>query len=268
MKLKGIIFDVDGTIADTEEIHRQAFNLTFEEFNIDWHWSVDDYREILFISGGKERFRKFLNEDKALKSKIDDPEQFVLELHKRKSQLYRKILEDDVLEFRPGVIRLINEARDKGIKLGVATSSSLANFTTLFYTIMDIEPCELFDSIVTSDTVQDKKPSPAAYQCVLAGLGLEAKDCVAIEDTQNGNLAALAAGMKTIVTTHAYTIDNNFTGASIVANNLGEPENAFTLSQGNSFNHSYVDIDLLEKIISDTHHKPNNNISNVVSLKQ
>ncbi|MGB1800803.1 MAG: HAD hydrolase-like protein, partial [Gammaproteobacteria bacterium] len=70
MNLKGIIFDVDGTIADTEEIHRQAFNLTFEEFNIDWHWSVDHYREILLISGGKERFRKFLNEDKALKSKI------------------------------------------------------------------------------------------------------------------------------------------------------------------------------------------------------
>ena len=267
MKLKGIIFDVDGTIADTEEIHRQAFNQTFEEFDINWFWSVEDYREILFISGGKERFKKFLNEDKELKSKIENPAEFIIELHKRKSQLYRKILEEDNIELRPGVIRLINEAQEKGLKLGVATSSSMANLTTLFYTAMDLEPSDLFNSIVTSDTVQDKKPSPAAYECVLAGLGLNAEDCIAIEDTQNGNLAALAAGMKTIITTHAYTIDNDFAGASIVANNLGEPEKAFTLSQGNNYNHSYVDVELLEKIVSDEDFIDSSKVSNVVPIK-
>ena len=267
MKLKGIIFDVDGTIADTEEIHRQAFNQTFEEYNINWHWSVEDYREILLISGGKERFRKFLNEDSQLKSTIEDPENFVLELHKRKSQNYRSILEDDSIELRPGVIRLINEAQENGIKLGVATSSSMANLSSLFYTTMDLEPSELFNSIVTSDTVQEKKPSPAVYECVLAGLGLNAEDCIAIEDTQNGNLAALAAGLKTIITTHAYTIDNNFEGASIVVNNLGEPDKAFTLSQGNNFDHSFVDIELVEKIVSNSDFVENENVSNVVPIK-
>lgn len=266
MKLKGIIFDVDGTIADTEEIHRLAFNQTFEEYDINWHWSVEDYRKILFISGGKERFKKFLNEDKALKATIDDPENFIIELHKRKSQIYRSILEDDNVELRPGVIRLINEAKDKGLKLGVATSSSMANLSSLFYTTMDIEPSELFNSIVTSDTVQDKKPSPAAYECVLSGLGLNPEDCIAIEDTQNGNLAALATGMKTIITTHAYTIDNDFTGASIVANNLGEPDKAFTVTQGNNFGHSYVDIELLEKLVSDPGFIENK-ISNVIPIK-
>lgn len=267
MKLKGIIFDVDGTIADTEEIHRQAFNQTFEEFNINWHWSVEDYKEILFISGGKERFRKFLNQDIELKSTIKDPENFISELHKRKSQIYRILLEDDSIELRPGVIRLINEARDTGIKLGIATSSSMANLSTLFYTTMDLEPSELFNSIVTSDTVQVKKPSPAAYECVLAGLGLKAENCIAIEDTQNGNLAALAAGLKTIITTHAYTIDNDFTGASIVTNNLGEPDKAFTLLQGDNFDHSYVDIELLEKIVSAHGFTKSNKISNVVPIK-
>lgn len=265
MKLKGIIFDVDGTIADTEEIHRQAFNQTFEEFNIEWNWSVDDYRQILHISGGKERFRKFLNEDLSLKNDIVDQESFVQELHKRKSENYRLILNSDGIQFRPGVIRLINEARDKEIPIGVATSSSMANLTTLFNKILNIEPCEIFNSIVTSDTVQDKKPSPAVYQCVLAGLGLDAEGCVAIEDTQNGNLSAIAAGLQTVITTHAYTIDNDFTGASIVSNHLGEPDYPFKLSQGSSFNKSFVDIELLNTIVSNTSVSKNKKLSSVAA---
>ncbi len=266
MKLKGIIFDVDGTIADTEEIHRQAFNQTFEESNINWHWSVDDYRKILFISGGKERFKKFLHEDEVLKSKIENPERFVLELHKQKSECYRSILASGDIQLRPGVIRLIDEARDKGIQLGIATSSSMANLTTLFNKTLNIEPNELFNSIVTSDTVQDKKPSPAVYQCVLAGLGLNANTCIAIEDTQNGNLSALTAGLQTIITTHDYTIDNNFTGAALVADHLGEPDDAFTVSQGTGYSKSYVDIELLNKIISTTDVQSKNKAPNVVSI--
>ena len=265
MKLKGIIFDVDGTIADTEEVHRKAFNHTFNEFNLNWHWSENDYRKILLISGGKERFRKFLHEDEILKSKIEDPEHFIHELHKHKSEHYRSILKSDNVPLRPGVVRLIHEARDKGIQLGVATSSSMSNLTTLFNNALNIEPNELFNSIVTSDTVQDKKPSPAVYQCVLAGLGLEADTCVAIEDTQNGNLSALAAGLQTIITTHAYTIDNDFTGASIVADHLGEPDNPFILLHGASYGKSYVDIELLNHFISNDV-QSNNATSNVVSI--
>jgi HAD superfamily hydrolase (TIGR01509 family) len=266
MKLKGIIFDVDGTIADTEEIHRQAFNQTFNEFNINWHWSVDDYRKILFISGGKERFKKILHEDKVLKSKVENPERFILELHKQKSKCYRSILESSDIQLRPGVIRLINEARDKGIQLGIATSSSMANLASLFNKTLNIEPNELFNSVVTSDTVQNKKPSPAVYQCVLAGLGLNANTCIAIEDTQNGNLSALAAGLQTIITTHDYTIDNNFTGAALVANHLGEPDDAFTVSQGTNYGKSYVDIELLNNIIINSDVQSNNVTPNVVSI--
>lgn len=265
MKLNGIIFDVDGTIADTEEIHRQAFNQTFEEHNLNWHWSIEDYRKILLISGGKERFRKFLNEDETLKKEVGDPEKFIQELHKKKSENYRALLKSDGIQFRPGIVRLIDEAREKNIQLGVATSSSMANLTTLFNKIMNVEPNELFNSIVTSDTVQEKKPSPAVYQCVLAGLGLNAETCIAIEDTQNGNIAALEAGLKTIITTHTYTTDNDFSGASIVLNNLGEPDRPFIKSQGNDFDQSYIDIKLLDKIIS----SPTDNIKNdnIVSIK-
>jgi HAD superfamily hydrolase (TIGR01509 family) len=252
MKLKGIIFDVDGTIADTEEIHRQAFNQTFDEFNLNWHWSVEDYHKLLSISGGKERFKKCLNNDKPLKRKIENPGFFIQELHNRKSEHYRSMLADDGIQLRPGIIRLINEAQDKGIQLGIATSSSLSNLTTLLNKTLNIDPNELFSAIVSSDSVSDKKPSPVVYQCALAGLGLMPDTCVAIEDTRNGNLSALGAGLHTIITTHAYTIDNDFTGASLVVNHLGEPNNAFTVSQGYDFDKPYVDIELLNTIISNS----------------
>ncbi len=250
MKLKGIIFDVDGTIADTEEIHRQAFNQAFSEFDLNWHWTKSDYHELLTISGGKERFKKCLNDDKALKSKIENPGLFIQELHNRKSEHYRSMLASDGIQLRPGIIRLINEAQDKGILLGIATSSSLANLTTLLNTTLNIDPNELFNAIVCSDTILDKKPSPVVYQCALAGLGLTPDTCISIEDTRNGNLSALSAGLHTIITTHAYTIDNDFTGASLVVNHLGEPNNAFTVTQDYDCDKPYVDIELLNNIIS------------------
>jgi HAD superfamily hydrolase (TIGR01509 family) len=250
MKLKGIIFDVDGTMADTEEVHRQAFNQAFREFDLSWHWSKSDYHKLLFISGGKERFKICLNEDKELKSKVKDPGLFIKELHKCKSDHYREMLASEHIQLRPGIHRLIIEAQNKGIHLGIATSSCLANLNTLINTTLNIDPKELFNTIVSSDTVTDKKPSPVAYQCALAGLGLTPDSCIAIEDTRNGNLAALSAGMRTIITTHAYTIDNDFTGASLVANHLGEPDNAFAVAQGFTYDKSYLDVELLDNIIS------------------
>jgi HAD superfamily hydrolase (TIGR01509 family) len=249
MKLKGIIFDVDGTMADTEELHRQAFNEAFLEFNLNWHWSKNDYYKLLFISGGKERFKICLNEDKELKSKIIDPHLFIEELHQCKSNHYRRILSNGHIQLRPGIERLINEAQDKGLQLGIATSSCLANLNTLINRTLNIDPKEIFNTIISSDNVTDKKPSPIVYQCALAGLGLRPETCVAIEDTQNGNTAALNAGLQTIITTHSYTIDNDFTGASLVTKHLGDPKNTFKASHGYAYDKSYVDVELLNNII-------------------
>ncbi|MCZ6805072.1 MAG: HAD-IA family hydrolase [Proteobacteria bacterium] len=250
MKLKGIVLDVDGTMADTEEIHRQAFNQTFDEFDLNWRWSKSEYQKQLLISGGKERFKKCLNKDKALKNKVENQGLFIQKLHKRKSEHYRSMLASDEIQLRPGITRLINEAQDKRILLGIATSSSMANLRTLLNKTLNIDPDELFNAIITSDTVSDKKPSPVVYQCAHAGLGLSPDTCIAIEDTRNGNLSALSAGLHTIITTHAYTIDNDFTGASLVVNHLGEPNNGFTQVQGIECDKSYVDIELLNYIIS------------------
>lgn len=251
MKLKGIIFDVDGTIADTEEIHRQAFNHTFKEFDLDWYWSVEDYHKLLSISGGKERFKKCLKEDHELNSKVENPSFFIKELHKRKSEHYRSLLASDDLQLRPGIIRLISEAQKKNILLGIATSSSTANLATLLRKTLNVNPADIFNAIVSSDLVTDKKPSPIVYQCVLAELGLTPDVCVAIEDTSNGNKAALCSGLRTVITTHAYTVNDDFTGASLVINNLGESDKPFTLAQGNAYSKSYVDLELLDNIVSE-----------------
>jgi HAD superfamily hydrolase (TIGR01509 family) len=246
MKLEGIIFDVDGTIADTEDIHRQAFNKAFSEYNLNWHWSREKYYELLFISGGKERIRKYLTENNTIN--IDNS--FIKELHKCKSEYYRSMLISADIKLRPGIKRLITEAKNLNIKLGIATNSSGANLTTLIKKNLGTQPEQLFNTIATSDIVLEKKPSPEIYHHALLNLNLSAKNCVVIEDTTNGNISALTAGLRTIITTHAYTKDNDFNGASLVINNLGEPDSAFNVNKNFDCKNTYVNVELLNKIVT------------------
>ena len=245
MKIEGIIFDVDGTIADTEDMHRQAFNKAFSKFNLNWHWSKEKYHKLLFISGGKERITRCLAEDKATKKNIN----FIEELHKCKSEYYRSILLGSDISLRPGVKRLITEAKEKNIKIGIATNSSTENLQALIKKTFKVEPEKLFNTIVTNNIVIDKKPSPEVYYRALKNLELSANKCIAVEDTANGNASAIRAGLRTVITTHAYTADNDFDGASLVLNNLGEPEDGFCVDEKFYCKKNYVDIELLNTII-------------------
>ena len=117
--------------------------------------------------------------------------------------------------------------------------------------ILGVDPKDLFSTIVTSDIIVDKKPSPEVYIRALSNLELSPNNCVAIEDTTNGNISALNAGLPTVITTHAYTIDNDFTGSSLVINNLGAPNNKFVSSDDYNCEKGYVDIELLNEIVID-----------------
>jgi len=250
MTIKAIIFDADGTLAKTENIHRQAFNATFREFNLDLEWSIKDYIRLLAISGGKERIRVCLESDPAICGSIDSPRMYAQRIHQRKSEIYKDLLNSGHITLRSGIERLFNEAISKGIKLAIATSSSLSNIETLLVNTLGHESIIWLDAISTCDVVNDKKPSPIAYQLALARLGLMPEYCIAIEDTTNGNLSALAAGLRTVITTHEFTIDSDFTGASLVLDQLGEPGNGFSVISGNTFGKQYVDIELLDAILS------------------
>jgi len=249
-KLKAIIFDVDGTLAATEETHRQAFNEAFKEFDIPFQWSVPEYIELLAISGGKERILKFLQSKEFKAPGNGSLRDHTLKVHQRKSEIYRKKLTAGHIGLRNGVERLIKEAKQKGISMAIATSTSTANVETVLKSALGEDALSYFETLVSCDLVVDKKPSPAVYQYALANLGLKPENCVVIEDTSNGNRSALAAGIKTVISTHPLTADEDFTGASLVIDQLGEPENNFTVSSGNSYGANYVDVDLLEKIIS------------------
>jgi HAD superfamily hydrolase (TIGR01509 family) len=247
--LKAIIFDVDGTLADTEEIHRQAFNRAFTEFRMDWQWSPQEYHELLLVSGGRERIERYLRY-KGVEADTRRRRRLARSIHERKSEIYRELLTGAGIRLRPGVERLIREAARLRLKLGIATSSSRRNVETLLETALGAGGIDLFEAVVTCDVVEDKKPSPTVYQQVLDRLGLLPAECVAIEDTRNGNLAALAAGITTVITTHAYTVDNDFRGAALVVDQLGEPESPFRVLQGDADGAGCVDVPLLRTLVS------------------
>lgn len=248
--LQAVLFDVDGTLADTEEYHRQAFNEAFAEYGLNWHWSREEYTELLAISGGRERIRAYAEAHLLPQPSARAIRKLALDVHTRKSAIYRDKLIKGHIGLRPGVLRLLKEAKQAGVHVALATSSSSFNVETLLGHALDRPIKDYFESVVTSDIVIDKKPSPAVYQYALAELGLAPDECIAIEDTASGNRAARAADLKTVITTHRFTEHHDFTGASLVLDQLGSPAEPFQVQSGNSHGASYVDVALLDALLT------------------
>ena len=247
-KLQALIFDVDGTLADTEEVHRLAFNAAFSDFGLKWEWSRELYADLLSVSGGRERIQFYAESHGTELDCTDEPQNFAAKIHRRKTAHYQRMLRAAKLRLRPGIERLLNEARGTGIRLAIATSTLRANVEALLENVLGKEALSWFDVIATCDVIAEKKPSPAVYLYTLTELGLDADACMAIEDTRNGNLAALRAGMKTIISTHPLTRHQDFSGASLVLNHLGEPDRPFTVFAGDAHGAHYVNVSLLRRV--------------------
>ncbi len=216
MTLRALIFDVDGTLAETEEAHRQAFNQTFTAAALDWHWSVADYTRLLRTTGGKERMRAYRAELGA--GTPTDAE--IATLHGLKTALYGEILTGGGLALRPGVADLVAAGRAAGLRLAVATTTNRPNVEVLCQACWGRPGADVFDVIAAGDEVAAKKPAPDVYRLALQRLGLPASDAIAFEDSRNGVLSARAAGLRVLVTPSAYTKAEDFTGATWIAPSL------------------------------------------------
>ena len=216
--IRALIFDVDGTLAETEEGHRHAFNAAFAEAGLDWAWDVDLYRDLYRVTGGKERMRRYADMRGLSASDLSDAD--IARLHARKNAHYAEIVRAGQCPLRPGVARLIRSSRARGLELAIATTTSRVNVVELVEATLRPDGLALFEAVVSGEDVPAKKPSPDAYLRVLEALGLLPCECLAFEDLRNGLLSAAAAGLATIVTPSLYTRHESFDGAAMVLPDL------------------------------------------------
>ncbi|GEM82011.1 HAD family hydrolase [Meiothermus hypogaeus] len=239
--MQALIFDVDGVIAETEEGHRLAFNRAFAEAGLDIEWSPEMYERLLWVTGGKERIAHYLYHCPECPKLLDAD---IARLHRRKTELYNQIVQAGEVPFRPGVLRLWREARERGVRLAIATTTSLPNVEVLLRQAGQ-EVLGWFETIVAGDMVPQKKPAPDVYLQALKNLDIAPEEAVAIEDSQNGLIAAQKAGIPTLITYSYYTREQRFEGALAVLEHLGEPELPAKVVEGPRSCATVVTLDLL-----------------------
>lgn len=221
--MKALIFDCDGVIVDTErDGHRVAFNAAFAELSIEVLWDVSLYGELLAISGGKERMRHYFD-TRGWPAAFPEREDLIRRLHERKTELFMEIISQGGLPLRPGVARLVDEAKLAGLALAVCSTSNERAVGLILEKMLGAERLGAFAAVLAGDVVKRKKPDPEIYLVARERLGLRGAECVVVEDSRNGLLAAKAAGMRCLVTKSGYTAAEGFAEADAVVEELGDP---------------------------------------------
>ena len=257
MNLSAVLFDVGGTIAESEEVHRQAFNDAFKEFGLTWYWDEAIYRELLLIGGGKERITYYLKRAWPEMLKQKNITGYIESVHKIKVEIYQDYLNDFKLKARPGILRLIKELKKENIRLAIVSDTTEVNLKNLFKKGLNIDLDECFEVLAHGGCTIKKKPSPDIYLWALEKLRLPAEACIVIEDSPRGVESAINAGLGVIVTPSIYTKNESFKLGELIISDLGEPDEPFELIKGNNYEQNHVDYILLKKIHNNLERKVN-----------
>lgn len=226
--MPALIFDCDGVLGDTElDGHLPAFNQTFAEFAAPVEWTPEQYKDLVKIGGGKERMRSAVTPEVCEALGIENTDEAidaeVARWHERKSEVYGELVRGGKIPPRPGIARIVAEARDAGWALAVASTSAESSVRAVLEHAVGDELAGEF-VVFAGDVVPAKKPNPAIYELALRELGRDAGDAIVVEDSENGVRAALAAGIRTVVTVSGTSEDDDFTGAALVVSSLGDPD--------------------------------------------
>lgn len=221
MTIKAIFFDQDGVIIDTErDGHRVAFNETFKKMGFETEWDVEYYHELLQVGGGKERMKKHLH-TRGFGKPVPEEEELIKSMHRMKTDLFIELIESGSLPLRPGIHRFMKEGEEAELVLGVCTTSNERAAHAIAYKVLHDIP---FKFVLAGDVVAKKKPDPAIYLMALEKTGLLPEECLVVEDSRNGVLAAKAAGMHVVATSNFYTQREDLSPADVIVTCLGDPD--------------------------------------------
>lgn len=263
MALRALLFDVDGTLADTEpQGHLPAYNRAFKDLGLGWKWSKRLYRRLLLLPGGRERIDHYLSEHAPElgdhRDQVErDREAWIDSLHRLKSRHFRERLEAGEVELRPGVRRLMSEAGAAGLQLALVTNASRASLEPFLEHILEPGLRDRIDVIVSGEEVKRKKPAPDLYRLALRRLERRPGECIALEDSAMGLAAAREKGIPVVVTVNADTRGQDFSDALLVVDQLGEPDNPSRVLNGAERDFEYVDVPLLRRLLERADKKPN-----------
>ncbi|MDO8650642.1 MAG: HAD-IA family hydrolase [Undibacterium sp.] len=244
--LKALIFDVDGTLADTESAHRSAFNLAFREVGLTWNWDEALYTTLLEVAGGKERILFYWNMVDPDQVATNKASEVIAQIHRIKTRHYEALVSTGEISLRPGIQRLIREAYAAQLPMAIATTTTSANIDVLLRTTMGVDWRKFFVTVCDASTARNKKPAPDVYLAALEALNLPATDCLAFEDSENGLRAARLAGIATIITPSCYTICQCFSEALQVLPHLGDPDHVLS-SDFYDVSRGWVDLATLQR---------------------
>jgi len=251
-ELKAVLFDVDGTLAETERHgHLVAFNEAFKAVGLDWRWSAELYGELLAVTGSTERTYHYVNTYGAEYRDINpDLDALIAEMIAYKNDAYVRIVDAGLIPLRPGVARTLREIHDSDVRMAIVTTTGHQNVKSLLESNMGDGVMDWFDVVAAGNIVAHKKPAPDIYDLALEQLGLPAEQCLAIEDSENGVRSAVAASVPVTVVLSEYSQGHNLDGARLIVDQWGNPGEPFSVIEGSAGDHDHVNLALLREIIA------------------